>query len=200
MAGIPLNRVHEFNLHPGEIRYDVTMDNIINSMPSEEKRLEYMASIDRGRELLIKARDDPSQFKEVEKDAIDYFQAMTKTSKKATNLERKDEISPSQYLSLLTIGLLGLISKRLPPQDTTDIQEDESQEKDLMRSNEVEDSPELQRMEKLIAIASFEIPEMKEKEREERIAKANSAMAEYLNKDDGGDDWLDHMSNLMHDE
>mmetsp|Transcript_9952 Transcript_9952/g.12541 ORF Transcript_9952/g.12541 Transcript_9952/m.12541 type:complete len:498 (+) Transcript_9952:98-1591(+) len=197
MAGIPLNKVHEFNFQPGEIRYDVTFDSIVNSMPNEEKHLAYLASIDHGRAILNEARDNPSQFKDVEKDAIDYFQAMTKTKEKSKNLEKKDEISPSQYLSLFAIGLLGMASKRLSPP----VQEDDNEKKEsIVNSKEADDSPELKRMEELIATAPFDIPEMKEKEKEDRIAKANAAMAEYLDGGDGGDDWIDHMNDLMHDE
>jgi len=33
--------------------------------------------------------------------------------------------------------------------------------------------------------------------KEERIEAANQAMEDYLSKDDGGDDWLDSMHDIM---
>ena len=49
IAGIPLNRVHEFNFDPGEIRYNITMSKVLDSIPAE-KNWRFTAAIDRGRE------------------------------------------------------------------------------------------------------------------------------------------------------
>ena len=65
----------------------------------------------------------------------------------------------------------------------------------------IENTPELRKMEELVANAPFEIPEINEKESGlQRIEKANIAMDEYLNKDDGGEDWIGFMNDLMYEE
>lgn len=202
MAGIPVNRVHEFDFQPGEIRYDVKMKTILKSTTSGEN-LQYVAAIERGREKLKKARDDPNQFIDAEEEGDVYYQPVTRTK---SHEKRNDEnVSPSQYLSLFGIGLLGSVSKLLNPSEEIEEYEEKVEEGNLTHNSQhntsIENSPELRKMEELVAHAPFEIPEINEKESElERIEKANIAMDEYLNKDDGGEDWISVLNDLMHEE
>jgi hypothetical protein len=47
----------------------------------------------------------------------------------------------------------------------------------------------------------FENPKIDdEKGKKEKIEKADAAMDQYLNRDDGGDDWLGLMNDLLHEE
>lgn len=56
IAGIPLNRVHELNFEPGEIRYDITQGSILNSL--HEMSPAYYEKLSRGRVTLQKLRDE----------------------------------------------------------------------------------------------------------------------------------------------
>jgi len=61
MGGIPLNRVHELNFEPGEIRYDVTYSKVLQDMPSEPLP-SYTAAIARGTTTLEQYESNPNQF------------------------------------------------------------------------------------------------------------------------------------------
>lgn len=200
MAGIPLNRVHEFNFKPGEIRFDVTMNTILNSMNNEENE-EYISAIERGREKLKKARANPRQFIDIEEEGNNYYQPLIRTKNHEENMNK--EVSPSQRLALVGMSILGLLSNKLNPNEDLDIQDHQDElEGNLPTIGDgIENAPELHKMEELIVKAPFEIPEMSKKDDDkERVEKANIAMDEYLNKDDGGEDWISMMSDLMHDE
>ena len=60
MGGIPLNRVHEFEYRPGEVRLDInynTAHALLESKPSDE----YLAAIERGQSKLKKLLDNPDE-------------------------------------------------------------------------------------------------------------------------------------------
>lgn len=223
MAGIPLNRVHEFNFNPGEVRYDVKMDMILSSAHSftttttinnnnDEKYSHYVAAIERGREKLKKAREVPIEVVDVKEEGTDYHAPpMIRTH--AHDMEK--EASLSQKLSLLGFPLLGLITKKLTPDDDNLQEEEEDSSLSVSKSTNVrndgiEDAPELKRMQELIVKAPFDIPELNmdnhqkdeisNEEKEEKIELANEAMTEYLNQDDGEEDWLGLMDEIMHEE
>jgi len=61
IAGIPLNRVHELNFEPGEIRYNITSDRVLQDMPNGPLP-SYTAAISRGTNTLDKYEADPNQF------------------------------------------------------------------------------------------------------------------------------------------
>jgi len=66
MAGLPLNRVHELNLAPGEIRYDIQrVDNILNMVQDGPSSL-YLEKIDRGHEQLKVMREQLEKDREEE--------------------------------------------------------------------------------------------------------------------------------------
>ncbi len=201
MAGIPVNRVHEFDFQPGEIRYDVKMETILKSTANGEN-LQYVAAIERGREKLKKARDDPDQFIDAEEEGDVYYQPLTKTK---SHEKHNESVRASQYLPLFGIGLLGLVSKLLNQSEETEEYEEQVEEENLTQKSQqnisIDNLPELRTMEELVANAPFEIPEINEKQSElERIEKASIAMDEYLNKDDGGEDWINVLNDLMREE
>jgi len=211
MAGIPLNRVHEFEFKPGEVKYDVTYESILKIFPTEPSP-EYNEAIIRGREILKKARADPSQFMDEGDGAnnIDYYQPMTSAPKRKEDMEDVDrkEITPSEYLSFLGIGFLGLAGKLLLPEEEK-VDDDEVVEPTQKTVNtadsRIEQSSGLQRLYELNVTAPFEIPEMKEQlnieeEKKEKVAMANNAMENYMDRDDGGDEWLNMMNSLMDEE
>jgi len=58
-GGIPLNRAHEIEFSPGEIRFDITMSNAINNFPSQPTA-EYTKALERG-ELELKRLRTPGE-------------------------------------------------------------------------------------------------------------------------------------------
>eukprot|EP00978_Attheya_sp_CCMP212_P003573 scaffold7494_cov55-Attheya_sp.AAC.5 len=61
IGGIPLNRVHELNFNPGELRFDVNYENAWATLPESPSR-EYLETLDRGRQQLkvLRGRTDES--------------------------------------------------------------------------------------------------------------------------------------------
>ncbi|GFH53112.1 hypothetical protein CTEN210_09588 [Chaetoceros tenuissimus] len=60
IGGIPLNRVHEFEYRPGEVRLDINYNTaraLLESKPSDE----YLAAIERGQSKLKKLLDNPDE-------------------------------------------------------------------------------------------------------------------------------------------
>lgn len=60
IAGIPLNKVHEFNYKSGEIRLDITYDNVRARMPTTMS-VEYKDRLSFGREELVVLRENPDE-------------------------------------------------------------------------------------------------------------------------------------------
>ena len=199
IAGIPLNRVHEFNFEPGEIRYDVNMETVLGTKLTEEKHNEYVMAIERGREKLKNARDNPSQFVDILEEEKIYYQTITRTN------NHEKQMNKSGMGPLLGFGLFyALVSNQLKAMES----EDDNKEDDVVKMGDNEkvhddyDAPELMKMEKLVTNAPFDIPEMNQNDNDidERIELANLAMEEYLDKDDGGEDWIGFMNDLMYEE
>jgi len=67
IAGIPLNRVHELEFAPGEIRYDITQHNVLQAMPSDPSS-SYEAAISRGTATLEQYEANPNQFADAEEE------------------------------------------------------------------------------------------------------------------------------------
>mmetsp|Transcript_25177 Transcript_25177/g.38760 ORF Transcript_25177/g.38760 Transcript_25177/m.38760 type:complete len:361 (+) Transcript_25177:2-1084(+) len=58
IAGIPLHRVHELSFEPGEVRLDITYDNVRKQLPSQPSAA-YMEAVARGKETLKELRLNP---------------------------------------------------------------------------------------------------------------------------------------------
>ena len=64
IGGIPLDRVHELQFRPGEIRCDVTYD-AVNDMASRPPPSSYFDSLERGRVELRLLRENPDMLRNV---------------------------------------------------------------------------------------------------------------------------------------
>ncbi len=64
IGGIPLDRVHELQFRPGEIRCDVTYD-AVNDMTSRPPPLSYFDALERGRVELRLLRENPDMLRNV---------------------------------------------------------------------------------------------------------------------------------------
>ncbi len=64
IGGIPLDRVHELQFRPGEIRCDVTYD-AVNAMASRQPPSTYFDALERGRAELRQLRENPDMLRNV---------------------------------------------------------------------------------------------------------------------------------------
>ncbi len=236
IAGLPLHRTHELNFNPGEIRFDVTMNNVLNSLP-DEVDAEYLNKIASGRETLQKIRANPRQFtasgEEVSPKENTFYQPITRSTKSRSSnnndLESR-EIRQSDFQSFFGLSLFGIVARHLSKEsyigeetdDMLEVEEsqklkssvsrnevnsEDQQSEDMAKSNNngydklhgvqnIEEMNELQKLEDFRVNAPFDIPEMKNK----RVEKAEIAMEAYLNQDDGGEDWLSLMNEIMYEQ
>jgi len=211
MAGLPLNKVHELNFQPGEIRYDVTKDRVLShsslQAATEEKSVEYRAIIDRGRTTLKELRD------EANRPVVEDF-APTRPVAVVKESSSKDNGAPDLgTFPFMALGTTAAIASSLSAQKKDGKTADEDGEQSMLLEQQYQNhnqlngavagmiplSPELQRMENLVVSAPFEIPEMR-MTKEEKITIAAEAMEDYMNKDDGGDDWLAQIASIANEE
>ena len=57
-------------------------------------------------------------------------------------------------------------------------------------------------MENLVTAAPFEIPEFAQMEesKAEKVKRANHAMANYMSRDDGGEEWIAGLASIMDED
>mmetsp|Transcript_8462 Transcript_8462/g.12487 ORF Transcript_8462/g.12487 Transcript_8462/m.12487 type:complete len:289 (-) Transcript_8462:78-944(-) len=259
IAGIPLNRVHELNFEPGQIRYDITRESVLKSMPDEPSPL-YLEKLARGQNELQRLRDDlnrpkvedysstrptpvlkePKKKADISKKRVRVAPSHTTSNSehlpKAEVSERKEapaQASGSELLPLFALGTAAALTsasptvldeedREKPDEVTSKLSRDEEDEISQITElsgvenkvsktpelssdeDELSLTPELQKMENLVSTAPFDIPEMVVESdlvlKEKKIEDAKNAMEEYLNQDDGGDDWLAQMNSMMEDE
>jgi hypothetical protein len=60
IGGVPLNRVHEFNYQPGEVRFNVDYTSV-NAMAAQQTSQSYSDIVQRGRDQLQYLRDHPNE-------------------------------------------------------------------------------------------------------------------------------------------
>ncbi len=246
IAGIPLNRVHELNLGPGEIRYDITKERVLEMWHTQPSTM-YMEKISRGHENLLRLREDlyeqeatdtmvngrtgdeiaPVTKKKDKPSVLKNKSSQERSKRKESSLalvEAKDQtVVTSNTTSLIGLGAIGCLGslQRQTKSATNDIQNEpisevEEFEDGLAPEREehmhnvhdyIQEAPELKEMESLALMAPIEIPEMNlpiddeiEDTEKERMEQARIAMESYLNKDDGGEDWLALMTSIARDE
>lgn len=267
IGGIPLNRVHELNLNPGEINFDVTMDNSLKRLPLESTP-EYLEVIKTGREQLQILRSTSAdkivnvndrryeaerrlvlekQAKLVEdRGQAKKLQEARRFDEKKRRMERKttSEVAENEkIMSVLsqtllggTLGILGLTgaasftsrskefredihnfsSERVKSdvigdadKSPVEIRNDRSafgigEERNLTQISNGELSENEDSLDDVAeAIAAGELHRsllLNVKDKEDREMIAASAMQDYLNQDDGGEDWLGVISNIIQDD
>lgn len=87
MGGIPLNRVHELQFCPGEIRCDVNY-NSINALASQPPSQTYLDILQRGRAELKDLRDNPDLLRNI-KD-LNYEEELDKERKELEATRKED--------------------------------------------------------------------------------------------------------------
>jgi len=240
IAGIPLNQVHELNLGPGEIRYDITKEKVLKMWQSQTSTA-YVDKLSRGRKNLQSLREDLREeetidrtFKRTENSIAPVMKKRDKPTKlnskssqhrskrkesSVSSIEVKDQtvvsMNTTSLIGLGAIGCLGSLQRQTKSASNDTRNESASEVEEFNdalppergEQNDIEEAPELKKMESLALMAPIEIPEMNlssdsdiEDVEKDRMEQARIAMESYLNRDDGGEDWLSHMSMLANDE
>ena len=252
IAGIPLNRVHELDFKPGEIRLDVTMDSTMAFLKSNVNREEYNAAIANGRKELKRLRemkpDDVISVKDqkLEKDRLEMEatarrreekrlakeqagrlarEAQDRQLKEARqrnhdkNGDESQEVATAVILGAAGVGVVGAAialtgnnndeketttpSDKAFPELPTNGTEMETQ--DISMDVNILNRP-------LIATSGDDDEQTMISTRvngdrrasfppsnaaTDPVKKAKQAMKEYMESDDGGNAWLQVMSDLM---
>lgn len=220
MAGLPLNKVHELNFQPGEIRYDITRDRVLLSYSSVSepataekfKSEEYKAMIDRGRKTLKELRDEEN--KPIIEDLAStrpvavVKEALPSKNNGAAQQSAPDLVGTFPFMALGTTAAI-VSSSSAAQNEEGETDEDgeqimllEQHHQNQLNSKVVDIiplSPELQRMENLVTSAPFDIPEIT-MTKKEKITIAAEAMEDYMNRDDGGEDWLTQIASIADEE
>lgn len=120
ISGIPLNRVHELNFRPGEIRLDVNYDSARSLLPSEPSK-EYATIVERGMKQLKILRENPENIVNVKDQAyelermeqINKEQAIAKARKEKEEAELKAQKNTLQTVDKNEVGTFSTMSQGL---------------------------------------------------------------------------------------
>ena len=99
IAGIPLNRVHQLEYHPGEVRLNVTKESVLEYLKNDDRKAEYDNVIAAGRKELKRLRamkaDDLISVKDqkLEKDRLEMEEYSRKLQEKRLAKEEKDRLA-----------------------------------------------------------------------------------------------------------
>ena len=223
ISGIPFNRAHELEFNPGEIRFNVTVDNVLNHLATSTSSSIYKSKISKGREYLgtllqtntedivnVKEEQDRAEIKRQKelsesKKSIAPIQSSASSSTATLSLSQAEHIPA--YGALLATMLAG-IGRVLRNDDMA-----------MTSSNEaiLEESPSINRTSAVIAenvMSSNRIVDststnppailaqisVSEKSREEKVKEAEVAMEKYLSEGDGGDEWLGAIADIINDK
>lgn len=214
IAGIPLKDVHALNFEPGEVRLDVTMDSSLQLFNDKLLSSEYREMIEVGQKQLESLRNE-QLLKEAEENAkpkpvvVSNPSPTTRVANKRLDLTQG---APDYY----PIGAMGIIAYMTTLRKGIDEPSEEPQTKSsgvstLAYANttgttlfEFEAVPsarfEMSNKEIALRTSSMEsntFEEVPVLSKEERKKAADKAMEEYLSKDDGCDDWLHAIKDII---
>lgn len=241
IAGVPVNRVHELEWSPGEVRYNIDMENTLERLRGGPGK-DYLGTIQQGKVQLANFRKHPELMVNIkEKRLMEEMQAEEERVRKAKDAEMARKAAQEEkkvatttatsfrepravtrgegegdLSDLMPLGVLGLGGamatfnggKESEAEDEKDSIEDGTSRVALEGE---EMSSELKVMEDLIDRHPIEIPEMssdsfeallkiEQQTEEEKLALAAAAMEEYMEKDDGGDAWLQSVASMMEED
>jgi broad specificity phosphatase PhoE len=121
-----------------------------------------------------------------------------------TNSSNNDDIqiAPELQKSADQVSRSSVVSPKEITDENTMIEEENNAAttNNGISNDDIQTAPELQKLADLVSQASFTIPEIANKEKEERARIAQEAMNEYMNRDDGGEAFIDFVSDLLHED
>jgi hypothetical protein len=156
IAGISLNRVHELNFSPGEVRLNITVDNIKDQLKRNDKVF-YDDSIAKGRVMLKELREHPDHFVEEE----EIYGGVIESRKQIEDPPRQKSLSSSHekegekvirteaevpntpFFNFLAVSVVGLMTSwRIPRisdgDDTIDGKLSSSSRNEVIKSRELD--------------------------------------------------------------
>lgn len=256
IAGIPLNRVHELDYNPGEIRLDVTMDSTLAFWKTKVNREEYNAVLSNGRKELQRLRemkpDDVISVKDqqLEKERLEMEESSRRREEKRLAKEQADrlareardrqinearqqsrdkngngsqEMDTAVILGAVTVGVAGAVIGLTGRNDGEDEEEMTTSSDKASATNSTEtESQDLLMDANILNRPLIDIPGTNGVDDDEEqirasagvnggrqvtlppsnmsrdpVKAAEEAMEEYMESDDGGNAWLQVMSDLI---
>jgi hypothetical protein len=216
MAGIPFNKVHELDYQPGEIRMNVTPESALELLKQREEDLSsYKDMVAKGQTELKRLRSMDmntivsKKDKIIEKERIEMDQAYEENLRKreekanqvkaveAERLRQRGGSDEGTIPPIVIAGVLGAFTAG------ASLSQAKTNEKSLEETSSSNDASERE-MAKVDDNSSRQVtaddritppppPPPPPKNPEER---AKEAMQEYLERDDGAQDWLNMMEQL----
>jgi len=223
ISGIPYNRVHELNFSPGEIRFNVTVDNVFNHLAASTSSSVYNSKVNKGKEylqtLLLTDTEDIINVKEEQERAEIQRQKAISDAKQIQIPRRPSStaaitLSDSErvpaYGALLATLLVG-IGKALKKDDDNSLSIDSTLENvsPLSSSSSVVNTDNSNMTPRIVTGAESITPsipfqnvisEKKEKSKEEKAKEAEDAMEKYMSQGDGSDEWLGSIAEIIRDK
>ena len=216
IAGIPLKDVHALNFEPGEVRLDVTMDSTLELLKDKIASPKYNEMLAAGekqletlrKELILKQADENAPPKPA---PVSRPSTTTKAAAKRLDLTERDGPDIYPIGAMAAIGYMTLMKKgkdgdsdanteniinpatTLAYANSTGSTSFEFQARPSETRGTTSNAPNT----RTYYTGSNMIEVVPVLSKEERIKAADEAMEEYLNKDDGGDDWLTSMKDIM---
>ena len=205
IAGIPLKDTHALNFEPGEVRLDVTMDSTLAILKDKQSSQKYNEMLDVGqnqietlqKELLLRQEEENAPPKAVS--------MPLKASKKATTASFETNDGGTDFYAAGAMGAIAsmtMLRKERDEESAGGLDATPEPASVLAFANgftNTTDSSTTPVEVRTYYRGSNVVEEVPVLSKEERREVADRAMENYLNKDDGGEDWLSSMQDLMNE-
>ena len=225
IAGVPLRDVHAFNFEPGEVRVDVTMKSTLQSYSARKTAPQYVQTLEKGKDQLAILRKEQTILTQAEQEPSTLLvpskaPALPPRARTRQQVAFNDDINDipkfSDYMPIASLGTIATMTMLRPQRD------DDTEKGGLESEAGPSPMPSLSYADSTNSLSmtaplvspnvlennSFKIAETAQSpmtmvsqtpvlSKEERIAAANKAMAEYLERDDGGEDWLLSVKDML---
>jgi len=230
IGGIPLNRVHELHLYPGEVRFNVTYDNAQTFLVNDQR---YSEILKNGREELRLLRQTPNKVINVKDLRYEEEKRLEEEAAKAQRLQRMKEEEEARrekeflassttttlssagqiledngvldtFVSMGALAIVGASAIAFSSDGSSKDNDTISKKEDVPSSNN-DTLQETKDTPDTITLYDDTVTtniykELLPRTQAERIEMAEKAMEEYLDQDDGGDAWLGVLSDIISEE
>lgn len=202
IAGIPLKDTHALNFEPGEIRLGVTMDNTLELFKDRVSSPRYNQMLEVGQKQLETLRHE-LLLRQAEENAPPA--PVPVSTPKRSKADTKPLNSPAEGSDVFAAGAMAAVASmtmlRKGEEDEPNVEvetmPDHVPSLAFANSNGLANATEAHMDMATYYGRSDIVEEEPVLSREERKLAAEAAMAEYLNRDDGGDDWLRSIQEII---
>ncbi|KAL3781940.1 hypothetical protein ACHAWO_002660 [Cyclotella atomus] len=202
IAGIPLKDAHALNFEPGEVRLGVTMDNTLELFKDRVSSPRYNQMLEVGQKQLETLRHE-LLLRQAEENAPPA--PVPVSTPKRSKADTKPLNSPAEGSDVFAAGAMAAVASmtmlRKGEEDEPNVEvetmPDHVPSLAFANSNGLANATEAHMDMATYYGRSDIVEEEPVLSREERKLAAEAAMAEYLNRDDGGDDWLRSIQEII---